>query len=309
MHTGEAVRPDDDDPAEVALRARMAEALEGLLGALRLEPRGEDRFTVAAEPGRFVRMFGGQLVAQAVVASSSTVPDKRVRSLHAYFVAAGSPDVPVEIAVERVRDGRAVSTRHVTVSQGDRPLLVALASFDAADADEPFAAPAPLAPAPHDVPRLQHWVPGSPSAREQHAANWIDRPPPVDLRVDEPPCFLGGPARTEDRSHWMRVPERLDDDPVLHAALLAYASDYLLLDMALRSHPAPETVAPPSIVSLDHAVWFHLPARFDRWHLHTQSPIALAGDRGLVRGVIHDEDGAHVATVVQDTLIRSGGPS
>jgi acyl-CoA thioesterase-2 len=305
MHIGEPVRPSDDEPGEVALRERMAAALDGLLSALRLEPRGQDRFSVPAEPGRFVRMFGGQLVAQAVVAATETVPDAQVRSLHACFVAAGSPDVPVEVVVDRVRDGRSLSTRRVTVEQGERALLVALLSFDRSEGGTRHAAAAPLAPAPRDVPRLQHWVPGSPSATELHAANWVDRPPPVELRIDEPPCFLGGAPGTEDRSHWMRLPHPVGDDPTLHAALLAYASDYLLLDMALRSHPTPELVDPASIVSLDHAVWLHRRPRFDRWHLHTQSPVALAGERGLVRGVIHDEDGHHVATVVQDTLIRS----
>ena len=133
---------------------------------------------------------------------------------------------------------------------------------------------------------------------------WVDRPPPLDLRISEAPNFMGGPAVHGTRSHWMRLPRDVGDEPVLHAALLAYASDYLLLDMAFRSHPEP--VEPGQIMgfSLDHAIWFHRPVRFERWHLHTQETMAISGHRGLVRGTIHDPDGHAVATVMQEVLVR-----
>lgn len=294
-----------DAAADAALAARVLDALDGLLGALGLEAVGPDRFRVRAEPGRFDRIFGGQILAQALLAASATVEGKEPHSLHAYFVEGGVPEQPVDLVVDRVRDGRSFATRRVTVTQGERTVLVAMASFHANAPGVEIAAPAPSVPSPFEVPSLQDWV-RSMSDEERPAAQvWIDRPPPVDLRLGEPPRFLGGPAGAGARSHWMRVPRDVGDDPLLHTALLAYASDYLLLDMVFRSHPEPLPPNGFTGFSLDHAIWFHRPVRFDGWHLHTQETTALSGDRGLVRGAIHDADGHLVATAVQEVLVRA----
>ena len=116
--------------------------------------------------------------------------------------------------------------------------------------------------------------------------------------------FLGGAQTSGPRSHWMRLPRPVDDDAALQAALLAHASDYLLLDMAFRSHAVPFSSGRLSGTSLDHAVWFHRPVRFDRWHLYTQETVALAGERGLVHGAIHDEHGHRVASTAKEVLVR-----
>jgi acyl-CoA thioesterase-2 len=133
---------------------------------------------------------------------------------------------------------------------------------------------------------------------------WIDRPPPLEIRIGEPTRFFGGPRAPGPRTHWMRLPRDVGDDPRLHSVLLAYASDYLLLDMALRSHPVDVTVASATSFSVDHAIWLHRPIRFDEWHRYTQELIAVSGDRGLVRGAIHTRDGHLVATVTQEVLVR-----
>jgi acyl-CoA thioesterase-2 len=122
--------------------------------------------------------------------------------------------------------------------------------------------------------------------------------------VGEAPTFLGGPAAESARSHWMRLPRGVGDDPLLHAALLAYASDYLLLDMAFRSYPEPPAPTRLTGSSLDHSLWFHRPVRFDRWHLHTQETLAVSGHRGLVQGAIHDADGHLVANAMQEVLVH-----
>ncbi len=287
------------------LEDRIQRALDGLLRALELEPSGTDRFRVRAEPGRFDRIFGGQLVAQALLAASATVTDKAPQSLHAYFASAGVPGEPVDLLVDRVRDGRSFATRRVTVAQGERPLLVAIASFHAnPPGGAEFADPSPGALPPLEVPRLQDWVAEDPDEGPEHGRIWVDRPPPVELRIGEAPTFLGGPGRAGARSHWMRVPRDVGDDPLLHTALLAYASDYLLLDMVFRSYPP--GLAPDGFTgsSLDHALWFHRPVRFEEWHLHTQETMAISGDRGLVRGAIHDSGGQLVATAMQEVLAR-----
>lgn len=281
-------------------------ALRGLLRALEPEPLGDDRFRVLPEPGRFGRVFGGQSIAQALLAASATVSGKEPQSLHAYFAEGGTPGEPVDLAVERVRDGRSFSTRRVTVTQGERPLLVAIASFHANPPGPELAEPAPSVPPPDQVPRLQDWAADAPPERRAHGRIWIDRPPPLDMRMGEAPSFLTGASSDEPRSHWMRLPRDVGDDPLLHTALLAYASDYLLLDMVFRSYPGGTPATGFAGFSLDHAIWFHRPVRFDQWHLHTQQTMAISGDRGLVRGMIHDSDGRLVASVMQEVLVRPG---
>jgi acyl-CoA thioesterase-2 len=279
-------------------------ALDGLLRALELETLGGDRFRAHSERGRFDRIFGGQTLAQALLAAGATVTDKRPDSLHAYFVETGAPGEPVDLAVDRVRDGRSVSVRRVTVAQAGRPLLVLMASFHVNRASPQLAAPPPPAPRPETLPTIQDWARAASPERVPLARSWIERPPPIELRIGEPPRFMGGPAAKETRSHWMRAPQDLGGDPLLHAALLAYASDFFLLDMAYRNHP--ESAAADTFLgwSLGHALWLHRPVRFDGWHLHSQETLAISGERGLVRGAIHDADGQLVASAIQEVLVR-----
>ena len=288
-----------------ALEAAALTALDGLLEALVLRQIGDDRFAVSVEPDRFGRLFGGQLMAQALLAAAATVESKPPHSLHAYFVEGGLPGVPLELAVERVRDGRSMASRRVSVTQEGRDLLVLLASFHAGPDEPQSADPPPVVASPDDMPLLQTWVRESPpDIRETAESGWVRQPPPVEMRLAEPLRFLGGPAAGGTRSHWMRVPRAVGDDPLLHTALLTYASDYFLLDMAFRAHPSGLPAAAFTSTSLDHALWFHRPVRFDEWVLHTQEAVAISGDRGLVRGSLHDAQGRPVATAMQEVLIR-----
>jgi acyl-CoA thioesterase-2 len=277
-------------------------ALDALLDALTLEPLGDDRFRGGNEPPRFARTFGGQLLGQTLMAASATVEGKHPHSLHAYFVAGGEPEVPIDLEVERVRDGRTVATRRITLRQGARTLLETIASFHANVAEPEIGVAPPEVPPPDTLPRLQDWIDGLPPELRQWNQNWIDVPPPLDLRIGEAPTFFGGDRAETDRPHWMRLPRPVGADPALHAALLAYASDYLLLDMIFRSHR--DEIVRTTATSLDHSLWFHRPARLDRWHLYTQRTLGIVGHRGLAQGTIHDEDGRLVATVMQECLAR-----
>jgi acyl-CoA thioesterase-2 len=232
------------------------------------------------------------------------VPGKDPHSLHAAFVEAGAPGRTVRLEVDRVRDGRSISTRRVTVLQDDRPRLVATVSFHAGATGPDVHGAAPEVPPPDEMPLLQHWAQALPADQRETGRSWIDRPPPLEMRIGEAPTFLGGPSADGPRSHWMRLPRDVGGDPALHAALLAYASDFLLMDMAFRAHPDGSGPGRFTGFSLDHALWLHRPVRFDRWHLHTQEAIALTGDRGLVRGAIHGIDGRLVASVAQEVLVR-----
>jgi acyl-CoA thioesterase-2 len=284
-------------------------ALDGLLVALTLEPMGGDRFRAGGEADRFDRVFGGQVVAQALLAAGATVPLMEPDSLHAYFVEAGIPGHPVDVTVDRVRDGRSISTRRVTVMQGRRQLLTAIVSFHAGSretglADTGASDPGASDPAPGELPLLQEWVSDHSEEQRLYGLNWIEQPPPLEIRMDEAPNFMGGPTAQGPRTHWMRLPRDVGDDPQLHTALLAYASDYLLLDMVLRAHPDRAALGSFTSVSLDHSLWFHRPVRLERWHRYTQETQALSGHRGLVRGAIHDADGRLVASAMQEGLVR-----
>jgi acyl-CoA thioesterase-2 len=287
-----------------SLETSVINALDTLERALQLEPLGNNRFRATNEADRFGRIFGGQLLAQALHAASATVEGHTPHSLHAYFLQTGDSRRPVEIAVDGVRDGRSMSTRQVSVAQGDRTLLTALASFHSNPA-EPEAKPEPLdVPPPEEMPLLQHWVDHVPPPMRRNAQTWINVPPAVEIRIAEPTTFFGGRQTSGARAHWMRMPRNVTENPGLHSVVLTYASDYLMLDMALRSHPRPADYTSVAAVSLDHAIWLHRPARFDQWHLYTQETAAVSGHRAMVRGVIRDVDGHVVANTAQEVLIR-----
>ncbi len=283
----------------------IGHALDGLLQSLRPEPAGDDRFRVRSEANRFGRVFGGQMIAQAMQAAAATVADKPPHSLHAYFVQSGDPAHPLDVVVDRVRDGRSMAARRVTVEQGGNTLLIAMVSFHDNPTEPEFAERAPHGVDPDTLPRLQDWVDSAPPDLIERARTWISRPPPLDMRIAEPTCFFGGPRTTGPRSHWMRLPRPVGDDQVLHSVLLAYATDYLLLDIALRGHPEPIRVESATAFSVDHSLWLHRPVQFDRWHSHTAELLAVSGHRGLVRGAVHDVDGHLVASTTQEVLIRA----
>jgi acyl-CoA thioesterase II len=279
-------------------------ALDNLEHALQLEAQGNNRFRAINEPSRFGRVFGGQLLAQAMQAASATVSDHLPQSLHAYFVRSGGSDTPLDIDVERVRDGRSIAIRQVTVMQDGRTLLTAVASFHTNPVEPDLAHPPLRIPPPEELPLLQHWVQYTPPAMRSNAATWIDVPPPLEIRIAEAPTFLGGTQALGPRSHWMRLPREIADRSAVHSALLAYASDYLLVDMALRNHPQPVSYGSLAALSLDHAIWFHRPVRFEEWHLYTQEMVAVTGHRAMIRGTIRDTAGQTVASTAQEVLVR-----
>jgi len=303
------LRPGARDPD---LDAATLRQLDGLLRALDLGAEGDDRFRAVSEDARFGRhLFGGQLIAQALVAAGRTLEGKRPHSLHAYFVEAGIGGDPVELAVERVRDGRSIATRRVTVTQAGRTLLMAMASFQDGPAEPRHSDPPPPSPPPspppEELPTLQDWIREMPPETRAHALGWIERPPPLEIRLREPLNFLGGPCSDEPRVHWLRLPRDVGHDPLLQASLLAYASDYFLMDAALRRHPEDLGHRPFVGASVDHVLWLHGEIRLDRWHRYTQHGQAIAGQLGLVRGWIHDDAGELVASVMQENLLRGVG--
>jgi acyl-CoA thioesterase-2 len=256
-----------------------------LLDILALQESGPGRFLAPTPEDGPPRLFGGQVASQAARAATLTVdPARSMHSLHAYFVRPGRPGVPVELTVNTTRDGRSFSTRRVAASQEGDDILLLDASFHVAETgDEWQADPPPDVPPPDEVT-----LPDFASAPFQMMSRPFDLRP---IRAVEAwslhPC-------------WVRVREPLGDDLALHACALTYISDLAVVG----SVRMPGSTAPWGGASLDHAVWFHRPARVDQWLLFSVNPVLNSGARGLARGTFHTEDGTLVASLAQECLLR-----
>ena len=263
---------------------------------------GPDRFMAPEAPEREGRMYGGQLLAQALAAAERTVTDDRhAHSLHAYFLAPGDVSTTVEMRVERVRDGRSFSSRSVGAFQGGRELFRMVASYHIAEPGEPFAGHRkPDVPPPEEV-ALTYEEFSSSAGRQQE---WDIEARPMDTRCINPPVAPLGEPVLEDQRMWMRISERLPERPGLHCAALAYLSDSTLIDHVVLPHGRRWQEPGLTGASLDHAMWFHNPARADEWLLFDQTVEATGSGRGLATGRIFDPDGILVATCSQEGLIR-----
>lgn len=260
---------------------------------------GEDRFR--GRPGRGTgRVFGGMLVAQGLVAAGRSAPGARPHSVHAHFLRPGRHGVEIEWDVERVRDGWSFVTRRVAARQLGSTIFLLTASFTSARDGLAHQDAMPDAPPPDglpDVEDLRIRILGDETAR---------RPPgALEVRECDPASAVPQPGRPARRALWFRPRGQLPDDPLLHAALLAFASDRGLLSTAGLPHGL--MWGQRLGASLDHALWLHHPARVDDWTLYvSESPVASAG-RGLVLGAMYARDGTRIATVAQEGLIRVRG--
>lgn len=249
-------------------------------------------------------VYGGQFLAQALMAAAATVePGRLPHSLHAYFVRAGLPQTPISYRVERVRDGRNFSHRNVVATQQGREVFRQMLSFQVPSAGPDHQEPISVAAGtdPSTFPDYRQWV-AELSDNTDHY--WFREQVPVDLRFeDAPPARprqpLGGVFRI-----WMRLNEAVpSDDPVLHAALLAWMSDKTISDVTMYPHARTWTDSDTDILSLDHTMWFFAPARADAWTLFTHETPATAAGRGLARGDIVSLDGRRVGALAQEALL------
>lgn len=273
---------------------------------LDLEPRGGDRFAGRRKKGGVGRVFGGQAIAQALGAAELTVDaDRPCHSLHCYFLRGGSDDHPIEYQVRRDFDGKSFSNRRVIASQQGQPILNLTASFQKPqDGLEHQYSQMPVVPEPEDLKsdtqlrrELAELLPNQ--YRDRLLAPW-----PIDTRPVEPRDWMQ-PEPNEPLVHcWFRAVAPLPDDPRIHRAVLAYASDMHLLATSTRPHGVNWYRGEIKAASLDHAIWFHEPFRADEWLLHvTDSPWA-GGSRGFTRGQIFSRDGRLVTSTSQEGMIR-----
>ncbi|MGZ4612641.1 MAG: acyl-CoA thioesterase [Kineosporiaceae bacterium] len=280
-------------------------ALTGLLRVLDLAPADDgepDTFVGESQPQPWGRVFGGQVLAQSLIAAQRTVDAARpVHSLHGYFLRAGDSSEPITFAVERLRDGRSFSARRVHALQFGRPILSMIASFQSPAQGLDHQVPMPDVPAPETLPTLGEYYAGL----ESPEARYWTRQRPMDLRHVEQPIYLeADPRRTTSQAIWMRAVGRLPDDPALHAAVLAYGSDYSLLEPVLRAHGRSWSERGLRVASLDHAMWWHRAARADDWLLYVQDSPSGQGARGLGIGRLYTRDGVLVASVAQEGMLR-----
>jgi acyl-CoA thioesterase-2 len=279
----------------------VSQALQNLIELLDLEELEVNIFRGVSPKEDRQRVFGGQVAGQALVAAARTVEGGQVHSFHSYFLRPGDPKVPILYEVTRIRDGRSFTTRLVVAIQHGHAIFNLSASFHKEEAGLDYHAPMPEVPPPESLPtfkeRLRPFL--------QQLGPWAERERPIDLRicdpVDTPPSSWRDPVAYA----WLRADGRLPDEPMLHACILTYASDMLLLDTTLRPHGlvwSPDRKV--MMASLDHAMWFHRRFRADEWLLYMQTTPASAGGRGFATGSVYTREGVLAVSVAQEGLIR-----
>jgi acyl-CoA thioesterase-2 len=275
--------------------------LDRLIALLDLEKIEENIFRGVSPAHSPVRVFGGQVAGQALVAAGRTVPEeRRVHSLHAYFIRGGDPSVPIIYEVDRIRDGRSFTTRRVVAIQHGKAIFSLSASFQKDEPGIEHAETMPEGvPAPETLPTLMERADG-------YEIGAHGRPRPIDLRyVNEPPWITRETGERPARNQvWMRADGKLPDQQLLHVCVLTYASDMTLLDSVLARHGVYWDTDKVLGASLDHALWFHRPFRADEWFLYDSASPTASGARGLATGRFFAEDGTLIATVVQEGLLR-----
>jgi acyl-CoA thioesterase-2 len=288
--------------------AHRAGSTGALLTLLDLDDLGgartdKDVFVGPSERQPRHRVFGGQVLAQSLIAASRTVADGRpVHSIHAYFLRPGDADKPITFGVERLRDGRSFSARQVHAYQDGVPILSMIASFQIeADGVEHQSAMPEGIPDPETLPSTADLLGEIDHPVAQYWA--FDRP--FDIRHVDPAMYVSAAGPHVPRNAvWMKTFDAMPDDDGLHRAALAYASDYTLLEPVLRRHGLSWITPGMSVASLDHAMWWHRPVRVDDWLLYVQEAPSAQGARGLGAGKIFDRRGVHVASVAQEGMIR-----
>ena len=284
----------------------MNGTLEDVVSLLDLEELEVNLFRGNSPQDQPQRVFGGQVLGQALVAAGRTVEIGAAHSLHAYFLRPGDPTVPILYQVDRTRDGRSFTTRRVTAIQKGRAIFHLETSFQQPEEGPDHQDEMPQAPDPESLPTWQEFMrplferSGAPGSE----SGWVDRERPIDTRhVTHFDPF--SPQKLPPRLVvWIRADGKLPDSPLLHQCVLAYASDLTLLDTALMPHEFTYTDLKFQIASLDHAMWFHRPFRADEWLLFVHESASAAGARGFATGKLFSRDGRLVASVVQEGLIR-----
>lgn len=287
------------------MTVRIEDRRAALEAMFAYEEGAPDRFRAAPTGGPAARLYGGQVIAQALSAAQRTAPAERfANSCHAYFVGPGDPKQPIEFAVERDSDGRSFSARRVTAGQGGKLILSLSASFHVSEEGPDHHLPMPAVPPPDEVaPESEVIAAVADRLPEHRRAFWLNDLG-IDYRVVEPVDVFTFSPRPARRHVWLRVRHRVGDDPAVHQRLFAYASDLYMMHTGLL--PLGIGWADPRLqdTSLDHAIWFHDRFRVDEWLLYALDSPAGGRARTLGRGLVFTRDGRLVVSAAQEGLIR-----
>ena len=284
---------------------RQTSALSGLLRLLDLEQLEINLFRGQSTHEGWQRVYGGQVLGQSLVAAVRTVPDERLcHSLHSYFLLGGDPHAPIVYEVERIRDGGSFNTRRVKAIQHGRAIFVMSVSFHKPESGYDHQSAMPDVPPPEDLPTEQEFISRLVDRMPPNMKAHYERERPIEMRPVDISRYLTRDPRPPVQQVWLRAIGRLPDQLALHQCVLAYASDFTLLDTALIAHGKLLFDTDVQLASLDHAQWFHRPFRADEWLLYVQESPSAHGARGFSRGSIFTRDGHLVASVTQEGLTR-----
>ena len=283
----------------------MTESALDLVQLLNIEQLEQNLFRGVGEQGETrPRLFGGHVIAQALVAAYRTVEDRLCHSLHAYFIHPGDPLIPIIYEVDKARDGGSFTTRRVIAIQHGRQIFNLAASFHRAEQGWNHQHDMPDVPGPDEItPREEIMGLRNEDIPERHRKHML-RPRPIEIREIDPQDQLNPTPRSDVNHLWFRVKQAVDEESWMHHCLMAYASDMSILGSAARRHGVSWLSGQMMGASLDHAMWFHAPIRFNDWHLYTMDSPFAGGARSFNRGKIYTQDGALVASVAQEGLMR-----
>jgi len=280
-------------------------ALDDLVSLMDLEQLEINLFRGQSPQIGWQRVYGGQVLGQALVAAARTVePERTAHSLHAYFLIGGDPTHPLIYEVERIRDGGSFNTRRVRAIQHGRPIFTMSVSFQKFEEGFDHRSKMPDVPAPEELPHEQELRDRIIEHLPKTMRNYWDHERPIEMRPVDSSRYVEHPRAEPQQSIWMRANGNLPEDPRLHQCILAYASDFTLLDTALIAHGKPLFAPDVQMASLDHAMWLHRPFRADEWLLYVQDSPSASGARGFCRGSMYTREGKLVASTTQEGLIR-----
>ncbi len=280
-----------------------------LLQLMELEPLEVNLFRGESRDIGTPRVFGGQVLAQSVIAASRTVEEGSIHSLHAYFLRAGDASAPIVYNVERNRDGRSFKSRRVVAIQHGRPIFTLAASFQLDQQGLEHQFDMPDVPSPESLPSESRVQEDQLEQVPQILRRWFSRTGPFDFRPVEPADVFHPQPKPPFSNIWFRLNEKIDVPDSMHRALMAYASDFHLIGTATLPHGISNLADDLTMASLDHAMWFHRPVRVDDWLLYSCDSPSSSGGRGLARGSIYDRNGRLVASTAQEGMIRVKGPA
>lgn len=286
----------------------MTKVLDELVQLLQLKQVETNIYEGQNQDLGFPAVFGGQVLGQALMAASMQMDDRSIHSLHAYFLRPGIVKEPIFYEVEWIRTGRSFATRLVVAKQLGRAIFSMSASFQAVEAGYEHQNEMPSIPGPEGVPseleltrKAQDKIPSP--MREKVTAD-----KPIEIRVLDPIDYFNPHKRPAQKYSWLRPNGELPADPVIHAAILAYASDFGLATTSLLPHGISLFDPHMQVASIDHAMWFHRPCKLDDWLLYVKDSPSASGARGFNRGQIFTRDGKLIASVAQESLIRRHDP-